>query len=61
MKHAIRLVAVLAFLTAGVTIAAAQSRSRDDHRRQSEKSKPDQKADHNHDSHLGVVNRRGDR
>ena len=38
MKHAIRLVAVLAFLTAGVTIAAAQSQSRDDHRRQSEKS-----------------------
>jgi len=60
MKHAIRLVAVLAFLVAGVTIAAAQSQSRVAPRRQSEKSKPDQKADHNHDSHLGGVNRRGD-
>ena len=60
MKYAVRLVAVLAFLTAGVTIAAAQSQSRDDHQRQSKKSKPDQKADHNHDSHLDVVNRRGD-
>ena len=60
MKHAIRLVAVLAFLIAGVTLAAAQSQSHDDHQRQSEKSKSDQKADHNHDSHLDGVNRRGD-
>jgi hypothetical protein len=60
MKHATRLVAVLAFLVAGVTLADAQSQTHDDHQRQSEKSKPDQKADHNHDSHLDVVNRRGD-
>jgi len=60
MKHVIRLVAVLAFLVAGVTLAGAQSQSHDDHQRQSEKSKSDQKADHNHDSHLEVVNRRGD-
>jgi pyruvate/2-oxoglutarate dehydrogenase complex dihydrolipoamide acyltransferase (E2) component len=60
MKHAIRLVAVLAFLVAGVTLAAAQSRSHDDHQRQSEKTKSDQKADHNHDSHLDGVSRRGD-
>jgi hypothetical protein len=60
MKHAIRLVAVLAFLVAGVTLAAAQSQSHDDHRRQSEKTKSDQRADHNHDSHLDGSRRRGD-
>ncbi|HEV2668659.1 MAG TPA: hypothetical protein VG324_27325 [Blastocatellia bacterium] len=60
MKYAIRLAAVLAFLVAGVTLAAAQSQSHDDHQRQSEKSKSEQKADHNHDNHLGGVNRRGD-
>lgn len=60
MKHTIRIVAVLAFLVAGVMTAAAQSQSQDDHQRQSEKSKPDQKADHNHGGHLDVVNRRGD-
>jgi len=60
MKQAIRLAAVLAFLVAGVTLAAAQSKSHDDHQRQSEKSKSDQKADHNRDSHLDGVNRRGD-
>jgi hypothetical protein len=60
MKHVVRLAAILAFLVIGVRIAGAQNQSHDDHQRQSEKSKPDQKADHNHDSHLDVVNRRGD-
>jgi hypothetical protein len=60
MKHVIRLVAVLAFLVAGGAPAGAQSQSHDDHQRQSEKSKSDQKSDHNHDSHLEAVNRRGD-
>ena len=60
MKHVIRLVAVLAFLVAGVALAGAQSQSQDGHQRPSEKSKSDLKADHNHDGHLGVVNRRGD-
>jgi len=60
MKHVIRLVAVLAFLVAGVALADAQSQSHDGHQRQSEKSKSNQKTDHNHDSNLDGVNRRGD-
>lgn len=60
MKHIIRLVAVPVFLVAGVTLAAAQSQSHDDHPRQSEKSKSDQKTDHGHDRHHDGVNRRGD-
>src|SRR5262245_55031137 len=60
MKHLIRLVAVFAFFIAGVALADAQSQSHEGHQRQSEKSKSDQKTDHNHDSHLDVVNRRGD-
>jgi hypothetical protein len=60
MKHVIRPAAVFAFLVAGVMLAVAQSQSHDDHQRQSEKSKSDQKADHHHDNHLDGVNRRGD-
>jgi hypothetical protein len=60
MKHVIRLVAVFAFLVAGVTLADAQTQSHDGHQGQSEKSRSDQKTDHNHDSHLDGVNRRGD-
>lgn len=55
MKHVIRLVAVFAFLIAGVTLADAQTQSHEGHQRQS-----DQKTDHNHDSHPDGVNRRGD-
>jgi hypothetical protein len=60
MKRVIRLAAVFAIFVAGVALAAAQSQSHDDHQRQSEKSRSDQKADHNHDNHLDGVNRRGD-
>jgi hypothetical protein len=60
MKRVIRLTAVLAFFVAGVAIAEAQTRSDYGSRHQSEKSKSDQKADHNHDNHLDGVNRRGD-
>jgi hypothetical protein len=60
MKHAIRLTVVFAFLAAGVTLACAQTQSRDGSQHQSEKSKSGQKTEHNHDSHLDGVNRRGD-
>src|SRR5262245_41915105 len=60
MKHLIRLVAVFAFFIAGVALSDAQSKSHEGHQRRSEKAKSDQKTEHNHDSHLDGVNRRGD-
>jgi hypothetical protein len=60
VKHVIGLTSVFAFLVVGVALAGAQPQSRDGHRRQSEKSKSDQKTDHTHDSHIDGVNRRGD-
>jgi hypothetical protein len=60
MKSVIRLMAVFAFLVADVALADAQTQSHDGQQPQSEKSKSDQKRDHNHDSHLDAVNRRGD-
>ena len=60
MKHVIRLAAVLALFVAGVALADARPRSDYRNQHQSEKSKSDQKADHNHDNHLDGVNRRGD-
>jgi hypothetical protein len=60
MKYVIRLVGVFTFFAASVTLANAQTQCHDCHQRQPEKSKSDQKTDHNHDSHLDGVNRRGD-
>ena len=60
MKHFIGIVAVFAFLIAGVALADPQTRFDDRSQHQSEKSKSDQKEDHNHDGHLDGVNRRGD-
>lgn len=60
MKRIIRLTAIFAFLAAGVALADAQTQSQDEHQPQSDKSKSDQKPDHNHGGHLDDVNRRGD-
>jgi hypothetical protein len=60
MKHVVRLAAVFTFFVAGVALADARPRSDYRGRHQSEKSKSDQKAGHNHDGHLDGVNRRGD-
>jgi len=60
MKHVVRLAALFAFFAAGVALADAQTRSDAKGLHQSEKSKSDQKADHNHDNHPDGVNRRGD-
>jgi hypothetical protein len=60
MKHVVRLAAVFAFFVAGVLLADSQPRSDYGSQHQSDKSKSDQKADHNHDNHPDGVNRRGD-
>ncbi|HEY6401680.1 MAG TPA: hypothetical protein VI479_09750 [Blastocatellia bacterium] len=60
MKRIISLTAVFTFFIACVAPADAQTQSRDSHQRQSEKSKSDQKTDHNHESHADDVSRRGD-
>ena len=60
MKHAVRLAAVFAFFVAGVWLADSQPLSDYRSQHQSEKSKSDQKADHNHDNHPDGMNRRGD-
>src|SRR5262249_1225728 len=59
MKNVIRLTPALVFLVAVVCVDA-QPQILDGHQHQSDKSKSDQKTDHNHDSHLNGVNRRGD-
>ena len=60
MKHVIRLAAVFTFFVSGAALADTQTRSDARSQHQSEKSKSDQKTDHNHDNHLDGVNRRGD-
>ncbi|MGH9753581.1 MAG: hypothetical protein ACREA2_12430 [Blastocatellia bacterium] len=60
MERIIRFTAVFALLVAGGALADAQPQSHDHHQCQSEKSKSGQKTDHNRDSHLDGVNRRGD-
>jgi hypothetical protein len=60
MKHVIRLAVVITLIVAGVALADAQTRPEGRSQDPSEKSKSDRKADHNHDSHLDGVNRRGD-
>ena len=60
MKRGIRLAAVFVFSVVGFSLADARTRSNYKSQHQSEKSKSDQKADHNHDNHLDGVNRRGD-
>jgi len=60
MKSIIRLAAVFTFLATGVVFAGAGRQSHDSHQQQSDKSKSDQNAGHNHDSHLNGVNQRGD-
>jgi hypothetical protein len=57
MKRIIVVTAIFTFLVAGFAFAGAQTQSHGDHQ-QSEKSKSDQKTDH--ESHLDGVNRRGD-
>ncbi|HEU0185085.1 MAG TPA: hypothetical protein VFS27_07205 [Blastocatellia bacterium] len=60
MKRVISLTAVFTFFVAGVALVDAQTQSRDGRQRRSEKSKSDQKTDHNHESHADDVSRRGD-
>lgn len=60
MERIIRFTAAFALLVTGIAIADAQTQSHGGHQRQSEKSKSDQKTNHNHDSHLDGLNRRGD-
>jgi hypothetical protein len=60
MKYVIRLAAIFTVFVAGIALANAQTQPEGRSQDPSEKSKSDRKADHNHDSHLDGVNRRGD-
>src|SRR5262245_6923340 len=60
MKQVVSLAAVFTFIVAGVAIADAQTRPEDRSQDPSEESKSHRKSDHNHDSQLDGLNRRGD-